>query len=276
MTDPPPSHAFDFGENWLSYVANSLTPAAIDQATHDFQRLFADISLANATFLDIGFGQGLSLCLAAKLGARTLGCDLNPKCPMALAQTRTHFPKPFTHPPAICVASILDPALPTLLAEKTQLAPPYDIVHSWGVLHHTGAMWQAIENAAALVKPNGHFALAIYQTHWSSPLWSVIKRIYVHAPRPVRSLMIHLFTGVIFLAKWIVTRKNPFLQDRGMEFRHNVVDWVGGWPYEHAAPCEITEFLHQRGFQLLRQFPPAVPTGCGEYLFQFHPGSATD
>ena len=31
----------------------------------------------------------------------------------------------------------------------------FDVVYSWGVLHHTGAMWQALENVARLVVGGG-------------------------------------------------------------------------------------------------------------------------
>ena len=38
----------------------------------------------------------------------------------------------------------------------------FDVVYSWGVLHHTGAMWKAIESAAGFRHSGGQFAIAIY------------------------------------------------------------------------------------------------------------------
>jgi hypothetical protein len=32
---------------------------------------------------------------------------------------------------------------------------------------------------------------------------------------------------------------------------HDIVDWVGGWPFEVAMPEEVFGFLKRRGFGLL-------------------------
>jgi 2-polyprenyl-6-hydroxyphenyl methylase/3-demethylubiquinone-9 3-methyltransferase len=33
--------------------------------------------------------------------------------------------------------------------------PAFDVVYSWGVLHHTGSMWVGIEHCIAKVAPGG-------------------------------------------------------------------------------------------------------------------------
>src|SRR5258708_12976105 len=119
----------------------------------------------------------------------------------------------------------------------------FDIVHSWGVLHHSGSMLQAIRNSAALVAERGYLVLAIYQAHWSSALWKRIKYLYNRSPAFVRPLWIWLFYPVIYLAKWIVTGKNPKSKNRGMDFYNAVVDWVEGHPYEYAHHAEVTLYL---------------------------------
>jgi 2-polyprenyl-6-hydroxyphenyl methylase/3-demethylubiquinone-9 3-methyltransferase len=55
----------------------------------------------------------------------------------------------------IMQGSVLDSAF-------MQQLPMADVVYSWGVLHHTGAMWPAIDAAAACVQADGLFAIAIY------------------------------------------------------------------------------------------------------------------
>jgi 2-polyprenyl-6-hydroxyphenyl methylase/3-demethylubiquinone-9 3-methyltransferase len=164
------------------------------------------------------------------------------------------------------VGSILDEAV------REQLQPPdkagFDIVYSWGVLHHTGAMEEAIHRAASMVKPGGYFIFAIYNSHWSSPLWTSVKRLYGRAPRFVQRLLVAFFVPVIFAAKLAATGRNPLNKERGMSFYHDVVDWIGGYPYEHATAKEIEALLESRGFQLQRTIPAIVPTGCNQFVFQ--------
>jgi 2-polyprenyl-6-hydroxyphenyl methylase/3-demethylubiquinone-9 3-methyltransferase len=46
----------------------------------------------------------------------------------------------------------------------------------------------------------------------------------------------------------------------------DVVDWVGGYPYEFAKPEEIFDFYKNRGFALSRQ-RTFNGNGCDEFLF---------
>lgn len=258
--------AFDFGQNWKEFSERALTKERYAQAQHDFAELTAGITLQDHNLLDIGFGQGLTLLCAIGSGAKVYGLDINPKCRDVFHYNRDRLRPEDTNDAQVAVGSILDTQI-VGLADSWRPGG-YDIVHSWGVLHHTGRMWQAIENAASLVRPGGHFILAIYNRHWSSPLWTAIKRIYVSVPRFFQKLMDWLFVPIIYIAKLIATRRNPLQMERGMEFYYNVVDWVGGYPYEYASREEIEAFLHSRGFKLERFVPTIVPIGCNEFIFR--------
>jgi len=142
----------------------------------------------------------------------------------------------------------------------------YDIVYSWGVLHHTGAMDRAILNSTRCVKSGGLLMIAIYNKHWSSPIWKPIKWLYNRVGSFGQKVLIWIFTPIIFAAKWLVTFKNPLSMGRGMDFMHNIVDWVGGYPYEYASILEMTDTLKKRGFEMLITRPAAVPTGCNEFV----------
>jgi 2-polyprenyl-6-hydroxyphenyl methylase/3-demethylubiquinone-9 3-methyltransferase len=261
---------FDFGENWKSFSASALDSAALEAAMAGFRDLFADVPLEGHSFLDIGFGQGLGLCLAHQAGARVHACDINPKCVEALESTARFFPNfPLSSLPLV-VGSILDDD--TLEKLRTLSDGPeragFDVVQSWGVLHHTGDMINAIRKTACLVKPGGYLVLAIYNTHWSSPVWHSIKRGYVAAPPLLQKALTALFVPIIFLAKLVVTRQNPLRQERGMDFYHDVVDWVGGYPYEHATIAEIATLVTAQGFEMQRAIPAIVPTGCNQFVFK--------
>jgi 2-polyprenyl-3-methyl-5-hydroxy-6-metoxy-1,4-benzoquinol methylase len=265
---------FDFGQNWLEYSRNALTPERIRAASEEFTYLHAGIPLNGHSFLEIGFGQGLSLLFASRAGARVVGCDINPKCAEALAVTREHFSEAHAEP-RLVIGSILDAAV----ARQLQTAAPdgsgfYDVVHSWGVLHHTGDMTIAIRHAAGLVRPGGHLVIAIYNRHWSSLPWLGIKWAYVHSPRWIQHGLIKLLAPVIYAAKWIVTGRDPRRQQRGMDFYYNVVDWVGGYPYEYASVQGINRRMEGLGFTPVRSVAAEVPTGCNEFVFQKQPATA--
>lgn len=66
-----------------------------------------------------------------------------------------------------------------------------------------------------------------------------------------------------------MTGRNPMVMDRGMDFYYDVVDWVGGYPYEYATRAEVINLLEARKFALRISAPADVPTGCNiVYLYR--------
>jgi 2-polyprenyl-6-hydroxyphenyl methylase/3-demethylubiquinone-9 3-methyltransferase len=152
----------------------------------------------------------------------------------------------------------------------------FDIVYSWGVLHHTGQMWQALENVAPLVKANGKLFIAIYNDQGRASLrWKAIKKAYCTAPEPLRTLILFL----AFVRLWGPTTIRDLLKGkpgatarsygkvRGMSLWRDVVDWVGGYPFEVAKPEEIFGLYRQQGFHLDRLVTCAGGHGCNEFVF---------
>ena len=253
---------FNFGKNWQSFSKTALDDEKINQARNDFQNLFSGIELKDRSFLDIGFGQGLTLNFAQEAGANVLGIDVDPDNMDALREVSKKFPKQKV--PETRIISILDEEFSDSKISQTK----YDIVHSWGVLHHTGKMYEAITNASDLVGADGYFVISIYNKHWSSSAWKWIKWSYNISPAIVQKLLIRFFYLIIYFAKLIVTGKDPLTEQRGMDFLHNVVDWIGGYPYEYASSKRITKFVNKLGFETLRINPAYVPTGCNEFVFR--------
>jgi 2-polyprenyl-6-hydroxyphenyl methylase/3-demethylubiquinone-9 3-methyltransferase len=260
---------FDFGRNWAEFSQNAATLERVAQARDQFRSLMGDIELKGKTFLDIGFGQGFSLLSASALGARAVGCDINPKCHEVIERNRVLFPDAGVGTIPLHVGSILDDAVVAALrGTQESSGAGFDVVHSWGVLHHTGDMKRAIANAGSLVRPGGRFVVAIYNRHWSSLPWLAIKALYVHSPGWLQRLLVGSLYPVIWLAKLAVTGTNPRSMNRGMDFYYDVVDWVGGYPYEYASIAEMEEICRPLGFSLLRSIPAKVPTGCNELVFR--------
>ena len=249
--------AFTFGENWLQF-STTLDPDRVRSAEESMQSLLQRPRLDGLTFLDLGAGSGLFSIAALGLGAaRVVAIDRDPNCLKAIRRNverlatldesrRIEFRQ----------GDVLDPAsLPT---EK------FDIVYAWGSLHHTGSMWQAVNNAGACVRDGGLFAIAIYNSTWSSSLWHRIKRIYHGSPSWARTGMVAALTGVrgaIRLSRF----KRPFRVERGMSVWYDAVDWLGGLPYEYATSEEVDAFLNDRGFQTVHHVL-TNRSGCNEFL----------
>jgi 2-polyprenyl-3-methyl-5-hydroxy-6-metoxy-1,4-benzoquinol methylase len=268
MTDSTPQdERFEFGANWASF-ARDLSDARIAQAERSLRSLLGG-DLSNQTFLDIGCGSGLSSLAALRLGAASvLALDLDPNS-VATAQSVLGL-----HAAGakwtVRQQSVFD------LDPKTD--GRFDVVYSWGVLHHTGGMWQAIRKAAALVDDGGRFVVAIYQRTYLCGFWTWEKRLYNRVPAFVARAIRGLYKS-LFLAAYALTGRNPvrYVRDygatRGMSWTHDVHDWLGGYPYESATSEEIDRAMRQLGFRRETYVPCGITvglfsSGCNEYVYR--------
>lgn len=251
---------FNFGLNWLEYSAKALDQTRLKQAIVDLDSLVGAHNIKDKTFLDLGCGSGIHSIAAAELGAKKVyGVDISAESILSSKENLHRFPT--AQPVTFKQASLLD--------MTSRKEGKFDVVYSWGVLHHTGNMNKAISVASELVADKGFLILAIYNRHWSSLGWWYIKKIYNNSPKVIQQLLVQLFAGVIALAKFIVTGKNPFLKKRrGMTFYYDVIDWLGGFPYEYASKEELISLVEPQGFILKKFIPAQVPTGCHEYVFR--------
>jgi 2-polyprenyl-6-hydroxyphenyl methylase/3-demethylubiquinone-9 3-methyltransferase len=259
---------FEFGENWRNY-AKTIDKTRIDAAVEGVKKLFPD-GLDGKTFLDIGCGSGLHSLAALILGASSVvAIDIDENSVDTTHQLLARF-APDTHWTAK-VVSIFE-ASPENLGN-------FDIVYSWGVLHHTGDMWRAIDNASKLVKPDGMFCLAIYAATASDRFWKAEKRIYSKAPQAIQWCIRQMYMGAFIAAKAVGQGSNPiryilsYSKVRGMNFSHDVHDWLGGYPYETANADELIRRVGEAGFQEIRSF--LLPysrgifgSGCHEFVFK--------
>ncbi|MBI2901344.1 MAG: class I SAM-dependent methyltransferase [Planctomycetes bacterium] len=251
--------AFRFGRNWREY-ARFVTGADVADACRDLERLTGP--LAGRDFLDIGCGSGMSSVAALRLGARrVVAFDLDPLSVEAGRFLLERFAA--GGPWAVRSGSVLDPAFLSSVGGA-------DVVHSWGVLHHTGRMWRALECAASAVRPGGALCVALYNRTPGSAMWRAVKRLGASAPEPIRAAL----AALLFLPRAAFRAaggRNPLRDRRGMSLWHDAVDWIGGFPFEVASPDEVVAFLGARGFEC-RTFIPARGTGCNEFAFVSDPG----
>jgi SAM-dependent methyltransferase len=187
---------------------------------------------------------------------------MDPLCREAAETTQRFFPS--VPLPRITIASILDDEF----VQKQNKNGGFDIVHSWGVLHHTGEMLKAFRNAAAVVKPGGFLIVSIYNRHWTSPLWRAVKYSFNHIPRFMQEGMVFALYPAFHWRARALSREDSQLAGRGMDIHHDIRDWLGGYPYEYASPREVQRSFSNLGLIMLRCDLTRGFTGCNEFVFQ--------
>ena len=153
----------------------------------------------------------------------------------------------------------------------------FDVVYSWGVLHHAGSMWEALENVVPLVKPCGRLFIAIYnKQQFISEYWIWFKKLYNKLWHIFKVSLIYiffLFYSLLHLVADLLSRRTPTLRyygvdKRGMTLYYDVIDWIGGWPFEVASPEEIFVFFRNKNFILLELVTCGGKHGCNEFVFE--------
>lgn len=257
---------FSFGANWARFLRH-LDPQRIMAAEHSLQRMLRKTSLQGLRFLDAGSGSGLFSLAARRLGAEVHSFDFDPESVACTHELRrryaaeSHAPLESTHW-QVDEASVLD-------ADYLQSLGQFDVVYSWGVLHHTGEQWRAIDLVSQRVRDGGLLFIAIYNDQGDiSRWWLLVKRLY-NSHALARWLLTLFYTPYFIGVRWAY-RKIKGLGDvqRGMTLWFDMIDWLGGYPFEVAKPEQVFRFLADRGFEL-RELTTAGRTGaCNEFVFQ--------
>lgn len=258
---------FEFGKNWARFLT-TLRDDRIQRAESSLQSMLGAARIDGASFLDLGCGSGLFSLAARRLGARVTSVDYDPQSVACARELRQRY---FADDAdwRIEEGSALDRGYLESLG-------PFDIVYSWGVLHHTGAMWTALENAALPVPAGGRLFVSIYNDQGTaSRRWLAVKRLYNRLPSGLRFLVL---LPVLVLVWWRPCLKDLILlrpfqswrragRERGMSAWYDVVDWVGGYPFEVATPEQIFDFYRARGFQLEKLVTCGGSLGCNQFVF---------
>jgi len=268
-TEVASGNRFEFGKNWAWFL-ETLNDEKIEEAVKSLRDMLETDSLAGQSFLDIGSGSGLFSLAARRLGARVHSFDYDPNSVGCTEELKHRY---FTDDSQWTIesGSALD-------ANYVASLGKFGVVYSWGVLHHTGDMWTALANAAIPAASGGKLFIAIYNDQGTaSRRWTKAKKLYNRLPPGLRFL-------VLWPSFWVLNwrslvkdclRLKPFktIRDygknqRGMSFWQDLVDWVGGYPFEVATPERIFDFYRQRGFFLTHLRTCGGSLGCNEFVFQ--------
>lgn len=258
---------FEFGANWKSFL-EGLTDEAINEAERSVKKLLMRENLEGVRFLDMGCGSGLFSLAARKLGAEVVSVDYDPQSVECARTLRKRY-FPADNKWTVQEGSVLDEHFIKSLGK-------FDIVYSWGVLHHTGKMWQALDLITMPVNDSGLLAIALYNDEGViSRFWLKVKQCYCSGVVG-RSLVLAVFipwyvcrTILVSMIKY----RSPFRyfrnyrKKRGMSLYHDWVDWLGGLPFEVAEPGAVLRFYRERCFSM-ENLIATNRLGCNQYLFK--------
>lgn len=260
----PLDKRFGFGKNWSKFIETKFNEERVKSSIDVFCEFTGLSDLSGKTFIDVGCGSGLHSLAASRLKAkRIFSFDFDPHAVAIskLLRKRENFKNEWL----IEEGSILD-------HDFVQKLGNYDFVYSWGVLHHTGAVWKAISNTCELVKADGDMYLALYSLDVQprAEFWLEVKQKYVKAGK-LKRLYMEQWYFFKFVYNSNISRhlkgrlaKGP-KRARGMDLLTDVRDWLGGWPMEFVYDQEVIDFVNKRGFELTN-----IDKGkaCTEFLFR--------
>ena len=257
---------YRFGKNWAEFIAKNFNDAIVEESRAHLARFLRVSTLETLTFLDIGCGSGLHSLAAHRMGAaRIISFDYDGESVETTERVRDYAGNPSTW--TVMQGSVLDRQLMERL-------PPADIVYSWGVLHHTGAMWSAVRNASIPMKSDGTFYISLYSSdNYVDPppeYWIKVKQKY-NAAGPIRKRLKEWQYAMRFsVLPELKAGRNPLgiirrYGSRGMKYWTDVKDWLGGYPIEFASFRETRDFGERElGLHLVNV---STGEGCTEYLF---------
>ncbi|HVU06053.1 MAG TPA: class I SAM-dependent methyltransferase [Polyangiaceae bacterium] len=275
--------SYEFGRNWRTFIDGHLDDERIAEAVRSLQAFVGLHSLDGKTFLDIGCGSGLFSLAAHRMGAaRIVSLDVDPDSVACTRELHAREGAPASW--EVLHGSVLDESFMASLGE-------FDVVYSWGVLHHTGSMWVAIENAARAVRRGGLLYIAIYNRAdgiglhsdgrvGSSRVWEAEKRFYNRLPEWGKRVMDYSAAAGM-VGAYLVAGRNPIREIRshksmrGMSWMVDIRDWLGGYPYEYASVSEVFHFMKEKTGFSLESLRSTNSLRCNEYLFRRVDGATT-
>lgn len=259
------TYRYEFGKNWTRFVQKSANEERVAIARRHILNFIGRDDLSGLNFLDIGCGSGIHSLAAYQAGAGKIhgfDYDVNSVNATQIMRRRADEPPNWT----VERGDVLNEEYVATLGK-------WNFVYSWGVLHHTGDVWRAIENASKTVAEGGLFYIALYSEDAQSDpqFWLDVKQKYNRASQLRRRLMEWWYVWHFvmdrdpFRSRYVLARIVRHRFTRGMSFFADIRDWLGGWPMEFVRDADVIKYLAERGFEKVN-----IKAGeaCTEFLFR--------
>lgn len=254
---------YEFGVNWRRFL-ETVDEESILSSIAGLRRVLRLDSLEGRSFIDVGCGSGLSSLAASRLGAeRIVSFDYDADSVEAAKELRDRGEFSCRRW-EIHQGDVLQSGF---LADLGR----FDVVYSWGVLHHTGRMWEAVRETTSLVEQDGLLVLGIYNKKSPhSEIWRSLKRLYCRGGPIRRAGIRYAYLGAMAAYRLVrlELHRGPYKQKRGMDYWRDLDDWLGGYPFEFASPEEVVRFTHELGFELISSLTGKSVETVNEFLFR--------
>ena len=182
---------------------------------HHIESLFPD-GVQGRKVLDAGCGSGIVSMAFAKLGGDVTGIDASERC-VELSRARA---KQFG-----VRARFERHDLTTLHLGDSD----FDIIYSWGVLHHTKAPKESFHRLVSVLKPGGTIVIAVYLKTWLSGFWNCSRLVYQYSPKIGKSMIIRTLSIMLNSVDTVRKRlkRDNSIDMRGTDNDEIINDWFG-------------------------------------------------
>ena len=259
---------FEFGKNWQRFL-QVLNDTRVEEAEDSLREMLGLDNLEGKKFLDMGSGSGLFSLAAKGLGAEVHSFDYDPQAVACTEELKRRYYQNDKNW-VIEEGSALD-------EEYVKSLGHFDVVYSWGVLHHTGNMWKALHNAHIPVADGGSLFVALYNDRGIiSKFWTAIKKTYCSGQYG-KIITTGIFIPYFFFGTFAtdLTRfQNPIRRyyecldgNRGMSIYYDWIDWLGGYPFEVATLEEVVNFYQKYHF-IPQKIEKGRRNNCNQFVFK--------
>ena len=197
-----------YKDHWTDY------PLELEGVIKHLQHIYPD-GLEGKTVLDGGCGSGMVSVAFATLGADVTGVDVTRQCVENGRKNAQRFGVECRFIQADLVTLSLD--------------DQFDIIYTWGVLHHTPDAEASFHSLATHLKEDGDIIIAVYLRTPLSGFWNSIRVFYQRSPSMLKTVTrkttAALLAGVD-MAKRLVGGRQRYMM-RGTSNEEIVNDWFG-------------------------------------------------
>lgn len=216
--------------HWTDY------PLELEGVVKHLQDIFPD-GVRDRRVLDGGCGSGMVSVGFATQGADVTGVDVTKKC---VENGRSNAER-FGVDCCFVEADLVD----------LDLGAKFDIIYSWGVLHHTPDAKASFQHLASHLAPGGEMIIAVYLKTALSGFWNFSRVFYQNSPEFAKMGIRKTtsgFLGIVDMVKRVSRGRERYMM-RGTSNEEIINDWLGVPHRTFHTYDEVYKWFEDAGFQ---------------------------